>query len=171
LGYSEDRTLDIQTLGAWGELLGGISGLAAAVGVILTLLYLARQIHQNTDQTRAQIAHGLMTALRGQGDVLKRDAEAEVYFKGMFGTDELSDLEEWQCRNINNGFFRVFEEAYLHHRAGRLEDAYWDSLSGQLSMVLAIPFIRRDWDLLSSGGDRFNTKFIEYGNSLNTAIH
>jgi len=30
-----------------GKILGGLRGAVAAVGVILTLLYLARQIHQN----------------------------------------------------------------------------------------------------------------------------
>ena len=36
--------MEIQTLWAWAEFLGGISGLVAAIGVIATLLYLARQI-------------------------------------------------------------------------------------------------------------------------------
>ena len=159
--------MDINVIGAWGEFLGGISGLVAAVGVIFTLLYLARQIHQNTDQARAQIAHGLMTALRAQGEVLKREAEAELYFKGLFEPDALSEREQWQCSSINNGFFRVFEEAFLHHRAGRLEDEYWLSLSGQLARVLSVPGIRRDWDRLNGHiGNNFNSEFVNYGNSL-----
>ncbi len=32
--------MDIQIIGAWGELLGGIGGLVAAFGIIATLLYL-----------------------------------------------------------------------------------------------------------------------------------
>jgi hypothetical protein len=41
--------MEIDALGAWGEFIGGISGLLAAVGVIATLLYLARQVQQNTN--------------------------------------------------------------------------------------------------------------------------
>ena len=47
--------MDIQLLGAWGELIGGIGGLVAALGVVVTLLYLARQIQQDkhvTDPSR-----------------------------------------------------------------------------------------------------------------------
>ena len=45
--------MDIQSLGAWGEFLGGISGILAAIGVISTLLYLARQIQQNTKSVQS----------------------------------------------------------------------------------------------------------------------
>jgi hypothetical protein len=93
--------MDIQTIGAWGEILGGVSGTVAAFGVILTLLYLARQIHQNTDHVRAQVAHGLMTALREQGDAVKQSKEtADMYYRAWVGLENLTDGERWQFESI-----------------------------------------------------------------------
>ncbi len=45
--------MDIQVLGAWGEFIGGVSGILAAVGVIVTLLYLARQVQDNTKSVQS----------------------------------------------------------------------------------------------------------------------
>ena len=45
--------MDIQAIAAWGELFGGIGGVVAGVGVIATLLYLARQIQQNTKSVQS----------------------------------------------------------------------------------------------------------------------
>lgn len=44
--------MEIETVAAWRELIGGIGGAIAAVGVIVTLVYLARQIQQNNEQMR-----------------------------------------------------------------------------------------------------------------------
>ena len=128
--------MELEIIAAWGEFLGGIAGVVAAIGVIATLLYLTRQIRQNTVQIRTQVAHGVMTALRSQADSTRNSAEiAEMYYRGLGGLDRLSDAEQFHFNSINVGFYRVFEEAYLHHKVGRLEDAYWNSLSGQLRNV------------------------------------
>ena len=156
--------MDIHTMGAWGELLGGISGTVAAFGVILTLLYLARQIHQNTDHVRAQVAHGLMTALRDQGIPVRESKEtSEMYYRALAGLEDLTDSERWRFESINTGFFRVVEEVYLHHEAGRLEDPYWDSLCGQLKNVLGVPGIREDWERT---GNNYNPEFREFAARL-----
>ena len=36
--------MDIQTLGAWGELLGGIGGLVAAIAVVGSLIFVGLQV-------------------------------------------------------------------------------------------------------------------------------
>jgi len=154
--------MDIQSIGAWGEFLGGIAGVVAAIGVVLTLLYLSRQIHQNTDQMRAQIAHGIMVALREQGESQKHAVEAEIYRRGEMGLDQLTDAERYLFSKISRGYFRVFEEAYFHHEVGRLEDVYWDILSGQFALALQVPGIRQDWDQMTG----FSPEFKEFGNSL-----
>ena len=48
--------MDITILAAWGEFLGGIA-------VVVSLVYLASQIRQNTKTVRASIFGNLLTAL------------------------------------------------------------------------------------------------------------
>jgi hypothetical protein len=166
--------MELEFIAAWGEFLGGVAGVVAAFGVIATLLYLTRQIRQNTVQIRAQVAHGIMTALRSQADPIKGSTEiAELYYKGLSGIETLSDVQQFQFNAINGGFFRVFEEAYLHYKEGRLEDAYWNALSGQLREVLGVTGIRENWermmaddDEIKGARDNFDQEFIRYGNAL-----
>ena len=46
VAYKEDTHMDITTLAAWGEFIGGI-------GVIASLVYLASQIRQNSNLLEA----------------------------------------------------------------------------------------------------------------------
>jgi hypothetical protein len=157
--------MDLNFIAAWGEFLGGIAGVIAAFGIIITLLFLSRQIRQNTDQISSQVAHGLMSELRHQGDAVKQSlTTAELYIRGLKGLSELSsEGERFQFNAINVGFFRVFEEAFLHYQAGRLEEEYWKSLSGQFERVLQIPGIREDWTTMI---DNFDPSFCKYAATL-----
>lgn len=60
--------MSIQDWGAIGEILG-------AVGVILTLLYLAIQIRQNTHATRAASHHAVTDSLNQGNIAIAQNAE------------------------------------------------------------------------------------------------
>lgn len=137
--------------------------LIANLGVIAGVLFIGWEIQQNTEQIRAEVAHGVMASLREAGTPLTELSNADMYARGARGLDELTDAERFQFNAISTGFFRVFEEAFLHHKAGRLEDAYWQSISGQLRMVLKIPGIRENWR--ESQGS-FNPEFRRWGDNL-----
>lgn len=165
--------MDISVIGAWGELLGGVSGLIAAVGVVLTLLYLARQIRQNTEQTRAEVAHGLMASLRDAVVPLTELTNADIVLRGFNNRDTLSETERFVASNINIRFYRVTEEAFLHYKAGRLEETYWESISGQLGYALTIPGVREDWSqrrttTIWSSGNGWNLTSLRGAQPLRT---
>lgn len=138
-------------------------GLIANIGVIAGVLFVGWEIQQNTEQMRAEIAHSIMSSLRDAGEPLTESGNAQMYVKGLAGLDNLSEAERFQFNAISVNFFRVFEEAYLHHAAGRLEDSYWQSISGQLERVLRVPGIRDNWKDM---GDNFNPAFRAWGNAL-----
>lgn len=52
--------MELEQIGAWGELVGGIAGVFAAVGVMATLFYLARQISESVGLARASQNKGLL---------------------------------------------------------------------------------------------------------------
>jgi len=45
--------MDRRELAAWGELLGGISGVVGSIGIVATLVHLAAQTRLNTQAVRA----------------------------------------------------------------------------------------------------------------------
>ena len=148
------------------ERLNGWLSLIANIGVIAGVLFVGFEIQQNTDQMQAEVAQGIMSALREQANPMRESIEiSELFYGATRGTRKLSDAERYQVRQINRGYFRVFEEAYLHHQQGRLEDAYWNALAEQWSIALPTPVVNEDWNELARVGG-FNRDFVNFGNSL-----
>jgi hypothetical protein len=148
------------------EKLNGWLSLIANIGVIAGVLFVGFEIQQNTDQMQAEVAQGIMSALREQANPVRESIEiSELFYSAIHGGQKLSDAERYQVSQINRGYFRVFEEAYLHHQEGRLEDAYWNALAEQWSIALTNPVIIQNWkDVSSIGG--FNPGFVIFSNSL-----
>ena len=83
--------MDVQMLGAWGEFLGGIAGVVAAVGVIISLLYLGRQVQQSTHMTRIQLVHDSMLANQATQVALAGENPSRSWSKAIFAPESLTD--------------------------------------------------------------------------------
>ncbi|NKC01278.1 MAG: hypothetical protein GKR90_22655 [Pseudomonadales bacterium] len=146
--------------------LNGWLSLIANIGVIAGVLFVGFEIQQNTDQMQAEVAQGIMSSLREQSNPVRESIEiSEMYYNVVFGGQKPSDPERYQVTRILPGYFRVYEEAYLHHQQGRLEDAYWNALAEQFGLALSMPVIIQYWEEESSVGG-FNPNFVIFGNSL-----
>ena len=51
--------MDIQNLAAWGEFLGGIGGLVAAVAVVASLIFVGSQIRHSANAAQATVRHAI----------------------------------------------------------------------------------------------------------------
>ncbi len=79
--------LDITTLAAWGEFIGGIA-------VVVSLIYLAGQIRQNSRLLRASTASATTTANTAINTLIVQDSEvARIYSDGMADPDSLSTAD------------------------------------------------------------------------------
>ena len=83
--------MDIQVLGGLGEFLGGIAGVVAAVGVIISLLYLARQVQQSTHMTRIQLVHDSMLANQTMQIALAGANPSKSWARAIFDPTSLTD--------------------------------------------------------------------------------
>jgi hypothetical protein len=138
--------MDIQALGAWGELLGGIGGVVAAIGVIATLLYLARQVQQNTRSVQSSAYAAFMSGNAAVHETHMRAAEIlPLYFYG--GTDEW-DFESPDYMKFHGHatqIFMNFEMAFLFHMEGVVDDTYFASRMRLMRRALQIPGLNRWW--------------------------
>ncbi len=48
--------MDVQVLGAWGEFLGGVAGVVAALGVIGSLIFVGIQLREQSHEARLSAA-------------------------------------------------------------------------------------------------------------------
>ncbi len=120
-----------------------------AVGVIITLGYLAVQIRQNTRSVRASTFHD--SASRA-GDFSRAIAEqkdlARIYRTGMGGIDQLEDDDD-RIRFVMllSTLFRQYEDLFFQYRAGTLSSESWDAWRNSLRSTLSNPGFSPFWDV------------------------
>ena len=79
--------MDITTLAAWGEFLGGIA-------VVVSLIYLAGQIRQNSRLVRASTATVTLEGINAPSMLMVQDPEvARIWFAGLADRSSLSELD------------------------------------------------------------------------------
>ena len=67
--------MDIQVLGAWGELIGGIGGLVAAIAVVASLIFVGLQVRTNTEMLRLTARQAMQESVQRNGLVITEHEE------------------------------------------------------------------------------------------------
>ena len=112
IGISLGDQMTIDELGSIGELL-------AAIATLLTLIYLATQIRQNTLQLRSSSRNNVLQGMTDDSDRLF-DSERYEFMRNAVQTEELS--------NEQIGRFRLLINSWLSHQ----EMLFFDVLEGTL---------------------------------------
>jgi hypothetical protein len=108
-----------EAVGAVGEMLG-------AAGVIVTLIYLARQIRLSNAATRLSMSHSIASAARDWNKPLLEDPELAWTFQ--VGTEDptaLSPKEKARFIELCFSLLRMFEDAYYQYQNGALDPEVW----------------------------------------------
>lgn len=130
--------MTIQDWGAIGEIIG-------ALAVVISLLYLAKQIHIQNRESRLSTINSSLSEWNSLLALVADNAElACVWAKGL-RNEKLSEEEEVRFRAFTNSYFRVVEGLYLQHLEGRLDDRIWHGISRGTTDMLASPGLHRFW--------------------------
>ncbi len=123
-----------------------ISSAIGAVGVIVTIVYLASQIRQNTQSIQGQTEQSLMTL---EKEVNSMIAEyASVYRRG---TSDMSDLdvdEAVQFDYIVAAEMSLVYSAYVQHRRKLISDEVWIAYVNGAKVQLAQRGYHQAWERL-----------------------
>lgn len=129
------------------EAVQAVAELVAAFGVIISLVYLSTQIRQNTKSIRSAANQELLTSLNTILDFSKQSAHGSDIYDALARGD-LSDLSPGQrgaARNTMVQMCRLFEQAFLQHEAGLLDDEVWSGWTKQIEMSLGFPGFSLGW--------------------------
>ena len=139
--------MDIQELGAWGEFLGGIGGLVAALGVIATLIYLARQIFQNTKMVESSSLQAWAASqMTGRFELIGNPDLGRVIPDAMIDSRRLSNDTYVQVGLYIENLFRQHQMTYLLHRRGVIDADIFDVEMRIAARFLGWPGLRQWWD-------------------------
>jgi hypothetical protein len=127
-------------IGALGEILG-------AVGVIITLIYLARQIRQNTLATRLSASRSVATAAREWNAPLLQDADLAWTFQ--VGTEDPTQLDEKERARFTELCFsllRMFEDIHYQYHNGALDPETWHGYEELYGAYAKAPGFKQYWE-------------------------
>ena len=151
--------MDIEALGAWGEFLGGISGVIAALGVIATLIYLARQIHQNTKSVQSA---NLGTYLDSQHYGIESHMQVvDIFDDAVMQRRDLDATETWRMHVHYQQTFMMLEAVFLFRINRTVDREYYESRMRMLGRIfIEFPGYKEWW--VEWATSHFDERFIAY---------
>ena len=131
--------MSIQDLGSLGELI-------AALATLATLAYLAVQIRKNTIAVRAGSHQALSDSFIELNSWIARDASlARIFRRGSEEPRDLTQDERIQFDFMLLSVFHAYETTFYQHEVGTLDDALYQSIMSDITVVLASPGVRQWW--------------------------
>ena len=140
--------------------LANIAQIIGAIGVVISLVYLAVQIRENTKVAGAQARHSISEfVLR---IALFRAEHADRLAKLESGA-ELTDGDR-QFRYWSHVQFLLHAETYFHHdQLGLMPDEHWHGYAKFMTDYVRSPGFRETWDDIGPG---FSEDFGRWLNEL-----
>ena len=129
----------LEHLGNIGDFLGGI-------GVVVTLIYLASQIRQNTNTVRATGAAANDELLTRMAVVLAQDSESRrVYFGGLQNYESLSADDRNHFALLLGAYLANINSAVKLHSHGSIDDGALTNSLNNLSWLVSQPGFPAFW--------------------------
>ncbi len=123
----------LQDLGSLGEFVG-------AIGVVVSLIYLARQMHQNTTSVRAASFNSMTeNSLRLLEPSFREADFADFLHRAQRDPSSLSPMELVRWDAYMTAVYRHFGNLVYQYRVGALDRQMWQSYRETLKKHLSIP--------------------------------
>lgn len=142
------------------EAVNALAQLIAAIGVIVSLFYLAAQIRQNTRSTRAVVVDSLAHALV---ELLGQHTQRPELIRSFSAVTENwhGATEEDRARAVPFIFatFKLFENAWFQQRQGTLDRQQWEGRDAYIRIYYHRPGVKTWWTMRRAV---FATGFRDY---------
>ena len=125
-----------------------ISQIIGAIGVVISLAYLAIQVRDNTRVMMAQSAREAVAAMREFNQSMIDDAEiARIFRIGAENLANLNEDERGRFGHILFNFFKTAEELHYQYLQGTLDPEVWKSWKGIVSLYSTSPGFSEYWSM------------------------
>jgi hypothetical protein len=141
VGFDKRSSVNLEAINALAQLI-------AAIGVIVSLFYLAAQIRQNTRSMRAVVVDSLAHSLV---DLLGPHAQNPESLRAFSAVTENWDAatEEDRARTLPFIFatFKLFENAWFQQRQGTLDRQQWEGWDAYIRIYYHRPGVKTWWSM------------------------
>lgn len=134
------------------DALGAIGEIIAAAAVVVTLLYVARQIHQANAQTQAQARYSFVEAYGHMNTSISTNKDvASVFRRGIKGLD-LDEDEYIQFFALIGQFLNTWSVLYDLHEHRMLPENQWTMVRKDIITMISEPGGRDFWERVGRFG-------------------
>ena len=142
--------MDITILAAWGEFLGGIA-------VVVSLVYLAGQIRQNSKLLRASTASATAATTSDFSSLVVQDSDvARIVREGMADRSSLSEDDLLRFNFLLGMAFTGWNQEYQFAADGVIGRSVWENRMRTMRRVLPLPGYRQWW---TEWGDTYSDEY------------
>ncbi|MBW2692158.1 MAG: hypothetical protein JRE57_05945 [Deltaproteobacteria bacterium] len=128
------------------DALGNIGELVGALGVVISLGYLAGQIRQNTKAVKASSHHSLNDAFSAYLKLLiDNNRAAQILAIGVRNIRDLDDEQRDTFYAVLSLLFNHFENTHMHYREGLLDADQWRRWAFAIGWYAGFPGIEVWW--------------------------
>ena len=140
--------------------LADLAQVVGALGVIISLVYVALEVGQNTQALKAatfqeMAAQSVEIGLRAVDD----PEYGDFFIKAALTPDSLNELEDLRWNALLGGTFRQFENVHYQFSIGMLEPRMWKGYSAVITRFASTPGSKRWW---AANREFYNEEFALY---------
>ena len=138
-----------------------ISEILSSIAILVTIGYLAIEIEQNAEATRAEVRQSMLESDQNFLELFVSDPELGL----LWYREELNDEERIRVGYVLITHVRMRENNWLQYKNGVLDEQSWQSYRRTLVAVLSSPQARKWW--FGFGVERiFDLEFVAVVNGL-----
>jgi hypothetical protein len=139
------------------EVAGSVAEVVGAVAVVVSIIYLARQVtHANRTAEAATTLEVSRLLAEWHGRLNQTPELAYIFIHGTSDSSEFSEVEKARFLATVAELFLVLEGLYRQHLLGYVSDATWKPLELFLARIASSPNVRPWWDSkISMNGEDF----------------
>ncbi len=128
------------------DLIANIAEISAFAIVIASLIYVGRQLKQNTQAMRLETVQAISAEWNSWYDMMAPNTElVALYHRGVFEFDELNGTEQLQFTLCVTRLFRTLNEQYFQWREGLMDESVWNSWMAQWNDAMQLPGWQAVW--------------------------
>jgi hypothetical protein len=143
--------------------LSSIGSLLSSVAVLVSLIYLGLQTHQNAKHSRALIQQGRAARVADTALRIAELRDSDGIDKCFMGARDVSPKDLARFTNICRAIFMSAEDSFLQHEQGLLDATAFESFEASLRSGMGAPGVAAGWVLTR---DMYEPKFRAYMNGM-----
>ena len=150
-----------QLLGNYGEFIG-------AIAIVVTLIYLAVQLRQNTASVRASAYQEWVTSNVEIDMSMSNPAQSEIIDKGNYDSSNLTRETYVAYAMTHLAIMQMAQSTDYLYRSGSLDRELWEAEMNRVAGILAAPGVRQWWD--AGGRTQVTPRFAKLIESTQSSI-